>query len=123
MDPMEFGFCLPLCCGSEDGNSLPVSTFVPGGRVPLGTSQYEKRGIAINVPKAGVSIASKCDRLNLDQLGVSLAFNTPHCVFLSPAAHKLRTTCGTGGHGSLHTVQQVQSDLSSRSCQLIAHGS
>ena len=48
-------------CGSEDGNSLPVSTFVPGGRVPLGTSQYEKRGIAINVPKAGVSIAPKCD--------------------------------------------------------------
>ena len=37
---------------SQDGNSLPVSTFVPGGRVPLGTSQFEKRGIAINVPKA-----------------------------------------------------------------------
>ena len=55
---MGFGLDGPWVCHedlfSEDGNSLPVSTFVPGGRVPLGTSQFEKRGIAINVPKAGV---------------------------------------------------------------------
>lgn len=46
---------------TKDGNSLPVSAFVPGGRVPLGTSQFEKRGIAINVPKArGSERRSRC---------------------------------------------------------------
>eukprot|EP00405_Crypthecodinium_cohnii_P031449 CAMPEP_0206519954 /NCGR_PEP_ID=MMETSP0324_2-20121206/65490_1 /ASSEMBLY_ACC=CAM_ASM_000836 /TAXON_ID=2866 /ORGANISM="Crypthecodinium cohnii, Strain Seligo" /LENGTH=883 /DNA_ID=CAMNT_0054013617 /DNA_START=34 /DNA_END=2681 /DNA_ORIENTATION=+ len=30
-------------CNNLEGNDLPVSTFQPGGRMPLGTSQYEKR--------------------------------------------------------------------------------
>ena len=54
LDGTGLGSAMKTCLLSEDGNSLPVSTFVPGGRVPLGTSQFEKRGIAINVPKAGV---------------------------------------------------------------------
>ncbi len=35
-----------------NGSKLPVSTFVPytNGQVPLGSSAYEKRGIAIDVP-------------------------------------------------------------------------
>ena len=33
------------------GDNLPVSSFDPRGFVPTGTTQYEKRGIAINVPK------------------------------------------------------------------------
>jgi hypothetical protein len=32
----------------------------------------------------------------------------------------LAARCFSGGHGSLHAVQQVQSDLSSRSCWLVA---
>ena len=32
------------------GDDLPVSAFDPRGFVPTGTSQYEKRGIAVNVP-------------------------------------------------------------------------
>lgn len=33
------------------GDDLPVSTFTPDGTTPTGTTKYEKRGIAINVPK------------------------------------------------------------------------
>ncbi|CAK9099419.1 unnamed protein product [Durusdinium trenchii] len=51
--------------GRGDGNSLPVSTFVPGGRVPLGTSQYEKRGIAINVPKVDMDLCTQCNKCSL----------------------------------------------------------
>jgi hypothetical protein len=29
---------------------MKVSEFVPSGEVPNGTTQYEKRGIALNVP-------------------------------------------------------------------------
>ena len=48
-DADQFAKQVQTPCNSLDGNSLPVSAFVPGGRVPCGTSQYEKRGIAINV--------------------------------------------------------------------------
>jgi len=33
------------------GNNLPVSVFEPDGRVPTGTTQYEKRNIATSLPK------------------------------------------------------------------------
>ncbi len=33
------------------GDSLPVSRFSPDGVFPVGTSKYEKRGVAINVPE------------------------------------------------------------------------
>ena len=38
---------------AQDGNSLPVSTFVgiEDGQLPAGTSAYEKRGIAITTPE------------------------------------------------------------------------
>ncbi|OLQ00553.1 Pyruvate dehydrogenase [NADP(+)], mitochondrial [Symbiodinium microadriaticum] len=52
-------------CNNLDGNALPVSTFVPGGRVPLGTSQYEKRGIAINVPTVDMDKCTQCNKCSL----------------------------------------------------------
>ena len=52
-------------CNNLDGNSLPVSAFVPGGRVPCGTSQYEKRGIAIQVPKVDMDKCTQCNKCSL----------------------------------------------------------
>jgi pyruvate-ferredoxin/flavodoxin oxidoreductase len=36
---------------AQKGDSLPVSAFEPDGIFPVATSQYEKRGVAINVPE------------------------------------------------------------------------
>ncbi|GKT31527.1 Pyruvate:ferredoxin oxidoreductase, partial [Aduncisulcus paluster] len=36
---------------AQKGDNLPVSAFEPDGLFPLSTSQYEKRGVAINVPE------------------------------------------------------------------------
>ena len=36
---------------AQEGEKLPVSVFDPRGYVPTGTTKYEKRGIAVNVPK------------------------------------------------------------------------
>ena len=33
------------------GDKLPVSAFTPAGLFPMGTTKYEKRGVAINVPE------------------------------------------------------------------------
>ncbi len=35
----------------QKGDELPVSAFEPDGIFPLGTTRYEKRGVAINVPE------------------------------------------------------------------------
>ena len=35
----------------QEGDNLPVSAFDPAGIVPTGTTQYEKRGIAVKVPE------------------------------------------------------------------------
>jgi len=47
----------------QDGDSLPVSTFVgrEDGTFPAGTTKYEKRGIAVNVPEW---IADNCIQCN-----------------------------------------------------------
>lgn len=49
---------------SMKGDSIPVSDFtdLPDGTMPQGTSKYEKRGIAVNVP---VWDSSKCIQCNM----------------------------------------------------------
>ena len=56
---------------SLKGNSLPVSAFSPDGLMPTGTTAYEKRGVAIHVPKW---IAENCIQCN------QCSFVCPHAV-------------------------------------------
>ena len=58
---------------AQEGDSLPVSAFLPymDGTMPNGTAAYEKRGIAVNVP---VWDASKCIQCN------TCAFVCPHAA-------------------------------------------
>ena len=55
----------------QKGNTLPVSVFNPSGIVPTGTTQYEKRGIAVNIPAWD---ATKCIQCN------QCAFVCPHAA-------------------------------------------
>ncbi|MEG1706454.1 MAG: pyruvate:ferredoxin (flavodoxin) oxidoreductase, partial [Clostridia bacterium] len=45
----------------QKGNKLPVSAFNPSGIVPTGTTKFEKRGIAVNIP---VWQSDKCIQCN-----------------------------------------------------------
>ena len=58
---------------AQAGDTLPVSKFVPfsDGTMPAGTSAYEKRGVAVNVP---VWDPEKCIQCN------TCAFVCPHAV-------------------------------------------
>lgn len=49
----EFVLNIADVMNRQEGDSLPVSAFTDfaDGTFPMGTSQYEKRGIAVNVPK------------------------------------------------------------------------
>ncbi len=58
-----------------EGDKLPSSAFNADGSVPTGTTQYEKRGVAVNVPKWD---ATKCIQCN------QCSFVCPHAC-LRPA--------------------------------------
>lgn len=57
----------------QEGDSLPVSAFVgmEDGTFPLGTSAYEKRGIAVNVPEWQMDKCIQCNQC---------AYVCPHAV-------------------------------------------
>ena len=61
-----------------EGDKLPSSAFNADGSVPTGTTKYEKRGVAVNVPKWD---ASKCIQCN------QCAFVCPHAC-IRPAVVK-----------------------------------
>ena len=50
---------------AQEGDKLPVSTFSADGRVPTGTTKYEKRGIAVNVPKWIPENCIQCNQCSL----------------------------------------------------------
>ncbi len=45
---------------AQDGDKLPVSMLDPAGRVPTGTTKYEKRGIAVAVPQWNIDNCIQC---------------------------------------------------------------
>ncbi len=58
---------------SQEGDNLPVSAFTgrEDGTFPMGTSQYEKRGIAVNVPEWQIDKCIQCNQC---------AYVCPHAV-------------------------------------------
>jgi len=51
----------------NEGDELPVSAFMdmPDGRFPLGTTAYEKRGIAIKIPEWQIDKCIQCNQCSL----------------------------------------------------------
>ena len=51
-DAIKFANTIQTAVSAQEGNNLPVSAFVDyvDGTTPVGTSAYEKRGVAVNMP-------------------------------------------------------------------------
>jgi pyruvate-ferredoxin/flavodoxin oxidoreductase len=47
---------------AQQGDKLPVSAFTPAGIFPPGTTKYEKRGVAINVPEWLIDKCIQCNQ-------------------------------------------------------------
>lgn len=56
---------------AQQGDKLPVSAFSPDGTIPTATTQYEKRGIATNVPEWQPDNCIQCNQCS---------FVCPHAV-------------------------------------------
>ena len=64
---------------AQQGDKLPVSAFSPDGVFPTGTTRYEKRGVAINVPEW---LPENCIQCN------QCSFVCPHAVIRPVLARK-----------------------------------
>lgn len=49
----------------EQGNSIPVSKFLPGGILPPGITKYEKRGLSVKVPNWNPNRCTQCNQCAL----------------------------------------------------------
>ena len=72
-DAVKFVNTIQAKVTSQEGNNLPVSAFTDyvDGTTPSGTSAYEKRGIAVNVPVWNPENCIQCNRCS---------FVCPHAV-------------------------------------------
>ena len=72
-DAVKFVNTIQAKVTSQEGNNLPVSAFADyvDGTTPSGTSAYEKRGIAVNVPVWNTENCIQCNRCS---------FVCPHAV-------------------------------------------
>ena len=50
---------------AQEGDKLPVSKIAADGTCPTGTTKYEKRGIAVNVPEWDVTKCIQCNQCSL----------------------------------------------------------
>ncbi|MDL2269116.1 pyruvate:ferredoxin (flavodoxin) oxidoreductase [Desulfosarcina sp. OttesenSCG-928-A07] len=50
---------------AQQGDKLPVSAFSPDGIFPVGTTRYEKRGVAINVPEWDLENCIQCNQCSM----------------------------------------------------------
>jgi pyruvate-ferredoxin/flavodoxin oxidoreductase len=89
----------------QEGDKLPVSAFAPDGVVPVGTTKFEKRGIAVSAP---VWIKENCIQCN------QCSFVCPHAVIrpvlateqqLSEAPSTFDTKDATGFKGYKFRIQ------------------
>ena len=96
-------------CMQWEGDDLPVSAFEPGGVFPVGTTRYERRGAAPEIP---VWIADKCTQCNY------CAIVCPHAVirpFLlnkdevkaAPSGYEVRKAQGGSELSGLNFTIQV----------------
>ena len=64
-DTKSFFSVISEPCLRLEGNGLPVSVFSPDGHMPMGTTAFEKRRIAINVPRWNPERCIQCTECSL----------------------------------------------------------
>ena len=91
----------------QEGDNLPVSAFEPDGVVPVGTTKYEKRGVAVKTPAWKIENCIQCNQCS---------FVCPHaCIrpFLAteetlkdaPENFKTKPAVGKGFEGYQYRMQ------------------
>ncbi|MCX7004497.1 MAG: pyruvate:ferredoxin (flavodoxin) oxidoreductase [bacterium] len=95
------------------GDDLPVSAFPVDGTYPTGTTQYEKRNIAIKIPIWDAEACIQCGMCSIycPHAAIRIKAYPPACLATAPATFKSLDAKG-GGHldGLKFTVQVAPED-------------
>lgn len=85
---------------NQKGDSLPVSAFNPDGSVPVGTSKYEKRGIAVSVPKWNINNCIQCNQCSLvcPHAAIRPVLKTPEQLAGAPEGFAAKDANGFKGY-------------------------
>ncbi|MBN2114572.1 MAG: pyruvate:ferredoxin (flavodoxin) oxidoreductase, partial [Acidimicrobiia bacterium] len=94
------------------GDLLPVSAFPPDGTFPTGTTQYEKRSIALEIPIWDPDICIDCARCALvcPHAAIRIKYYDPAVLEQAPAGFPSREPKGKDFPGKLLTVQVAPDD-------------
>ncbi|MEQ1891855.1 MAG: pyruvate:ferredoxin (flavodoxin) oxidoreductase, partial [Planctomycetota bacterium] len=94
------------------GDALPVSAFPPDGTWPLGTSRYEKRGIAAEIPAWDTKLCIQCNKCALfcPHAAIRATVYEPAALAGAPASFKSSDVKGGEFAGWKYTLQVAPED-------------
>ena len=92
---------------AQEGDSLPVSAFDPAGVVPTGTTQYEKRGVGINVPMWHEENCIQCNTCSFvcPHAAIRSIYIDPETTKEIPADFKILNATGKDFSGYKYRIQ------------------
>ncbi|MCC7011223.1 MAG: pyruvate:ferredoxin (flavodoxin) oxidoreductase [Planctomycetes bacterium] len=94
------------------GDALPVSAFPPDGTWPMGTSRFEKRNIAAEIPVWDTKICIQCNKCALfcPHAAIRAKVYEPAALAGAPATFKCGEVKGGEFAGSKYTIQVAPED-------------
>ncbi len=97
---------------SMQGDALPVSAMPEDGTWPTGTTQYEKRNIATEIPKWDPALCIQCGQCSLvcPHAAIRVKVYSPQCLASAPATFKSAEAKGKEFAGLKFTVQVAPED-------------
>ena len=92
---------------AQEGDSLPVSAFDPAGVVPTGTTQYEKRGIAVTVPEWQIDKCIQCGNCSLvcPHACIRPIYASEEVMKGAPASYETKSATGKEFAGMAYRIQ------------------
>jgi pyruvate-ferredoxin/flavodoxin oxidoreductase len=96
----------------DEADSVPVSALPPDGTYPTGTSQYEKRNIAIDIPVWDPEVCIQCGKCSLacPHAAIRAKVYDPKLLEGAPAAFKSADAKWKDFQGMKYTVQVAPED-------------
>jgi pyruvate-ferredoxin/flavodoxin oxidoreductase len=94
------------------GDKLPVSKMPVDGKFPTGTTQYEKRNIAVNIPQWEPDICIQCGKCSLvcPHAAIRIKIYSPDCLKDATGLFKSADAKGKDFAGMKCTVQVAPED-------------
>lgn len=124
-DVPEFILRVARPCNELKGDELPVSALAPDGVMPMGTTAYEKRCIADNIPQWDASKCVECTLCSLvcAHAAIRPALLTPAEAQDAPEGYTVRPASGAALKGLLYRIQVYPEDCTGcASCAVVCPG-